>query len=343
VVVEGESSDAVQVKSGVPQGTVLGPLLFLVYINDIGSEVSSSTLRLFADDCLLYKDIHTKEDAETLQADLDKMCKWAKTWQMSFNPGKCYQLTVSNKRSQLKTGYKMFGQELQQVEHHPYLGVELSQNLSWGQHIDIISNRANRSLNFIRRNLSRCSSTTKQMAYKSLVQPHLQYASAAWDPYQANHINKIEKVQSKAARFVLNRYGRTDSVTQMRSELKWHPQQVYRCANRLTVLRKILSDEIAVPLPSNIQQNKRVTRGCHPHQFVLPSAHIDTYKFSFFPRTIRCWNILPSNIIEQPDTDKFKASLIGAFDNQEMYVVPPRDIFNRPRLGSSGLLPGAMY
>lgn len=150
VVVDGDQSNESPVRSGVPQGTVLGPLMFILYINDIGNDTSSS-IRLFADDCLLYRRIASREDSETLQRDLDQMCKWAKIWQMNFNPGKCSVLRVTLKRKPISNRYIMCGETLSQVQHHPYLGVELSHNLSWAHHVNIIAAKGHRILNFLRR------------------------------------------------------------------------------------------------------------------------------------------------------------------------------------------------
>ena len=98
VVLDGQSSSDILVSSGVPQGTVLGPLLFLVYINDLPNRVSS-TVRLFADDCLLYRRIHDTQDTKTLQADLDRLQEWEADWLMEFNPTKCEVITISKKSS----------------------------------------------------------------------------------------------------------------------------------------------------------------------------------------------------------------------------------------------------
>ena len=344
VVIDGESSTQVRVGSGVPQGTVLGPLMFLLFINDIGKEVKESKLRLFADDCLLYRDIRSTSDMEALQKDLDSLSNWANTWQMQFNAAKCHQLRITNQRSPTATEYKMNGHTLQRVEHHPYLGVELSDKLSWSHHIDNSCQKANRSLNFIRRNLGRCSQATKTMAYKSLVQPHLQYASSAWDPHQRNHIDKLEKVQSKAARFILRRYGREESVTAMREELGLQTQQACRFVNRMTMFYKSIHGHVILPLPNCITRNVRETRGHHPHQFTLPSVHLDSYKFSFFPHTIRCWSILPVHIISSVTPETFKSNLQKALTKKEIIMVPPCDIYNRPRLGSgSDLLPRTVF
>jgi hypothetical protein len=94
VLVDGEKSRSVKVKSGVPQGTVLGPLMFLLYINDIGENIGSS-VRLFADDSLVYMAVSSRNDCQRLQDDLTTMVNWSKKWQMTFNPSKCYTLRIT--------------------------------------------------------------------------------------------------------------------------------------------------------------------------------------------------------------------------------------------------------
>ena len=122
VVLEGTSSNRAKVSSGVPQGTVLGPLLFLAYINDLPSKVHSK-IRLFADDCILYSKICTTEDSNRLQKDLDSLLNWEKDWQMSFNASKCFTMRVTHKKSPITINYMMGDTVLEEVKHHPYLGV----------------------------------------------------------------------------------------------------------------------------------------------------------------------------------------------------------------------------
>ena len=102
VVVDGETSQKVPVESGVPQGTVLGPLLFLCHINDLPNSVTSQ-VRLFADDCLLYRKIRNQKDHHILQNDLNELEKWAEKWGMRFNAKKCYLLSINNKSSHFYT------------------------------------------------------------------------------------------------------------------------------------------------------------------------------------------------------------------------------------------------
>ncbi len=130
VVVDGEASAPASVLSGVPQGSVLGPLLFLLFVNDITGGISSS-VHLFADDCLIYREINPQEDSVKLQKDLDNLVKWSDTWQMSFNTSKCYFMTISlTGRNVPITDYSMDGTSLAVKTDNPYLGVQIENKLS---------------------------------------------------------------------------------------------------------------------------------------------------------------------------------------------------------------------
>ena len=109
VMLDGEASSPVNVKSGVPQGTFLGPLMFLLYINDIGTNLTNSKVKLFADDCLLYRIDDSKEDESKLQDDLTELQNWANKWQMSFNTNKCHLLSVQKKGHHVNSQYKLYG------------------------------------------------------------------------------------------------------------------------------------------------------------------------------------------------------------------------------------------
>ena len=137
VVVDNATSDIASVTSGVPQGTALGQTLFLIYINDIANNITSN-IRLFADDCVLYRTINSTSDNITLQEDLNKLVHWSNIWQMDFNVKKCATMHFSSSNQKQKYEYKMKGEILETVSQHPYLGVELSDNLKFNDHIDNI-------------------------------------------------------------------------------------------------------------------------------------------------------------------------------------------------------------
>ena len=153
VIVEGEFSDSCSVDSGVPQGTVLGPLLFLCHINDLPTRVKR-TVRLFADDCLLYKTIRTIQDQIQLQNDLKSLEEWASLWGMRFNASKCYIMSIHRNQNPLTYTFTLDNHILEKVNNNPYLGVLISDDLKWATHINKICNRANSTLAFLDLHLS---------------------------------------------------------------------------------------------------------------------------------------------------------------------------------------------
>ena len=188
VIVDGATSEKAPVLSGVPQGTVLGPLLFLLFINDLPASVNSKT-RLFADDCIIYRKINSIKDCQQLQHDLQRLAEWEATWGMAFHPDKCNVLRVTRKKRPVNYSYTLKGHHLEEVITARYLGVDLSNNLVWKDHIDRIVKKANCTLGFLRRNLRISNTDTKAAAYSSLVRPTLEYCASVWNPHTDRPIN----------------------------------------------------------------------------------------------------------------------------------------------------------
>ena len=179
----------------------------------------SLRIRLFADDCLLYREVNCTQDKDCLQADLDALQKWAESWQMRINATKCYLLPMHRKGDQNINSYNLKNYILEAVEHNPYLGVELQGNLKWDQHVGNVTAKANRSLGFIRSNLCMCPQEIKTTA---LLRSHLEYAAAAWNPHLVKDIQTLEAVQRRAARFVTNNTSRIPgSMTKILDDLNW--------------------------------------------------------------------------------------------------------------------------
>ena len=139
VVLDGQSSDPVPVLSGVPQGLVLGPVLFLIFINDLQDNIRSS-VRLCADDCVLYRNINSLTDCQILQEDLNSLAQWETDWQMKFNVAKCHSMRVTQHlpSNQIHFSYTLHQQTLEQVRSANYLGLTITDVLEWGQHIWVI-------------------------------------------------------------------------------------------------------------------------------------------------------------------------------------------------------------
>ena len=201
VVIEVFSPSSITVTSGVPQWTVLGPLLFIIYLNDL-SEGISSQVRILADDCILYGEINTLNDCHDLQKDIDTLCNWESKWQVKFNIDKCYIMNVTHKRNPLLLTYKMNDGPLEVTASHTYLGISINNTLSLAEHISNTVSKANNVLGLLRHNLYSCSPFVKETAYKSLVRPKIEYCSSIWDPYHQEYENKLESLQHRAARFV---------------------------------------------------------------------------------------------------------------------------------------------
>ena len=146
VVVNGIRSDCAPVVSGVPQCTVLGPLLFSLYINDISADIESE-IRLFADDCVCYREIKNEEDTLKLQRDIGRLGSRARKWGMRFQPAKCIIMQLTNKRSsKIQANYTLEGTVLENVESIKYLGVTITNYLKWNTHISNVCTKANRTL-----------------------------------------------------------------------------------------------------------------------------------------------------------------------------------------------------
>ena len=308
-VVNGVASEWAPVLSGVPQGTVLGPLFFLLYINDIPSCVTSE-VRLFADDCLIYRQIQSMDDQAALQRDLNALDQWGSTWMMAFNTKKCHTMSFTKARKpRFSFEYSLAGDLLQSVASHPYLGLTFSRKLNWNDHIDHICARANQALGFIRRNLSKCPRTLKEMAYKTLVRPLLEYCSPVWNPHQSTRTNQIEMVQRRAARFVLRRYGRLDSPTEMLESLKWPSLHERRQDQSLTTVFKVVNNLTAIDKDSYFINQAGSTRRKHDQTFRRIQCATDAYRHSFFPGIIQHWNALPEHVVSAPSLETFKARL----------------------------------
>jgi len=313
VLVDGESSDERPVTSGVPQGSVVGPVLFLLFINDIANDLDCR-VRLFADDCLVYREIKAPEDALKLQADLNRLIEWSSTWQMAFNVSKCFIMRVTlNRRNIVSHQCTMAGADLQMVDSQPYLGVHIHSKLSWDIHINHVTAKAKRALGFVRRNLRHCHPDTKKRAYIALVRPLVEYCSVVWDPHHQNKINKIENIQRAAARFVVGKpYRRNDdtSVTQILRELGWDTLQTRRRKAKVTFLYKMVNNLVAVPEEYHPQPKPSSgTRRANSQQFLQVHASNQVYQNSFLPSVIPLWNQLPESVAQAESLELFKAGL----------------------------------
>lgn len=309
VIVDGKSSNNAPVQSGVPQGSVLGPLMFLLFINDLPEYVHQSNVRLFADDCVLYRNICNNTDTIKLQEDLNSLLQWETDWQMEFHPSKCQLLRVTNKRKPVTNSYNIRGHRLEVVDSAKYLGVTIHKNLRWNEHIDNITKKANSTRAFIQRNLQHCPRNTKAACYTTLVRPLVEYACTVWDPHTALNIQKLEAVQRRSARFVMNNYSQTSSVTSMLEILQWTSLEERRARNKAIMMYRIVHGLVAIPT-TELHPTMTSARG-HTNRFLIPYARTLLYKHSFFPDSIRIWNNLPQRAVDSTSLDEFRQEVLA--------------------------------
>ena len=228
---------------------------------------------------------------------------------MQFNASKCHLLMITRKRSYINTHYTIGSTTLQKVEHHPYLGVEFTSDLTWKHHISNITGKANRILNLLRRHLYSCNQEVKKKAFTTFVRPHLEYSSSVWDPYHKQDILALEKVQRRGARFVTGIYSYRHSVTSILHELEWPPLEHRRRIKRLTSFYKAVNNTIPVNIPDYVVPSIRQDTRSHSRAFIEVRANYEHYKNSFLPRTIRDWNALPPDLVLIPSVDEFVSRL----------------------------------
>ena len=326
VVCEGAKSTEAPDDSGVPQGTVLGPLLFFCHINDLPESVTSQ-VRLFADDCLLYRPIQSKQDQDILQKDLVELEKWANKWGMRFNAKKCYVMHMHPRKSAANTYiYNLCGHALETVQDNPYLGVQISNDLKWKKHISNTVNKASVALGILRRNLRFLPKDCKNTAYKSIVRSVLEYGCIVWDPYIKSDSQALEKVQRRAARFIIQDYKSKSSgfMTQTLKDLYLPSLEQRRLYNRLVFFYKTANGHVPAV---NIQhyttqiESKRCIRPkrysgylyknpidsharVNSKSYEVKTSNTAQYKNSFFIRTANDWNTLENPVVCDGTLDK---------------------------------------
>ena len=190
VHVHGSYSEWVNVISSVPQGSVLGPLLFLIYINDLGNAVRS-ILSLFADDTKVFRTIKTAEDRKILQEDIDSMTQWCKVWQMEFNISKCHVLSFGSRASSPE--YNLAGNSLSCADYEKDVGVLVPSNLKFHEQSATAIAKANSVLGLIKRAFQSRDQVTMINAYKTYVQPHLDFCVQVWAPGYKSWQEKLKK------------------------------------------------------------------------------------------------------------------------------------------------------
>ena len=310
VHVQGSKSSTSPVTSGVPQGSVLGPLLFLMFINDMPSYIkNSSVIRLFADDAIIYRQIRSADDSRLLQEDLECLLRWESDWGMTFHPQKCQTIRVTKKKQPFVSSYNIRGHTLECVPSTKYLGLIIANDLTWKKHIQSISATAGRTLSLLQRNIYHCPERIKLMSYKSLVRPQLEYCNTIWDPHNKCHINQLEALQNRAARFITNDFRRYSSVTQMKSDIGLESLESRRKINKAILFYKIQNKLVDVTL--NLRQSAHF-----PGKYTQIQCRTTAYQRSFVPDSIVVWNKLSTTATSSISLEAFKTNATSELIHQ---------------------------
>ena len=309
VSISGKFSSWTDVLSGVPQGSVIGPLLFLLFINDL-PDIVHSCVKIFADDTKLYSSIENEGDKNKLQLDLNNAIEWSNKWQLPFNASKCkimhlgpnnphftYNIDTNNDRENLC---------LQATEEEKDLGVLFDNKLSFRAHILEKVNKANQMVGLIKKTFTNLDPQSFCLLYKSIARPHLEYANVIWRPYLRNDINLIEKVQRRATKCIPTLYNL--SYEDRLKSLRLPTLEFRRKRADMIQTFKIIHKKDNLNHDQLFELNNNQTRG---HQFKLnvKHAHKNVRKHSFAVRVIKDWNSLPEDTVNADTLNSFKNKL----------------------------------
>ena len=198
VVFEGESSNWTKVSSGVPQGSIVGPILFLLYVNDIPENLSCAS-EMFADDTLLFNSGNPSDVSSPIQDSLSQISDWCNESLLRMNSVKCESMRITRSKTPSLCSYNINSTSLNQVHTHKHLGVILSSNLSWKMHVLTVAAKANKILGLLKLTFGKCSEAIIT-GYKTMVRPTIEYVCPVWNPHQQYLSDKLEKVQRNVSR-----------------------------------------------------------------------------------------------------------------------------------------------
>ena len=310
VVINGQASGWSNIQAGVPQGSVLGPILFLLYIDDIVHTVQNCKIRLFADDTCLFIEVEDRlHTAQLVNDDLDAIAAWSNRWLVQFSPAKTKSLLISNRQdSYLNPQVQLMGNLVEEVESHTYLGVRISANLSWKLHINDVATKARKKLSLMQPLKMKVDRRSLEIMYGSFVLPSMEYAIAVWGGSYDVDLAKLERIHLDGKRLITGATARSITACIDRETVPETFQDHIDRASLTTMFKIIRGDAPSYLLDILEELNlPRHYQLRYSSNIRVPYCRLETYKKSFFPRTISLWNDLPREFKEVESVRSFKS------------------------------------
>ena len=307
VVVNGCFSSYERVTSGIPQGSVLGPILFVIYINDL-PDVIQVMMRMYADDSKILRRLNTPDHVNQVQVSVNQSVIWASIWQMFYHYKKCHHLHIGNNMED--TAYTMETPNgkvpIEKVQSEKDLGVTFDSKLNFTEHISSKVKKANQIVGLIFKTFTFMDREMFLNLFKSLVRPHLEYATTIWAPIYKKDAIQIENVQRRATRFVSNL--KTLSYPESLKTLGLPSLEYRRDRADMIQVYKILNgiDKVDKDLLFTMSHNP--TRG-HPLKIFKKRYRLRVRGHFFSNRVVDGWNDLPTEVVTAPSLNAFKSRL----------------------------------
>ena len=293
-----------KVTSGIPQGSVLGPTLFVLFINDL-PQVVESRVALFADDTKVFREIQSDEDREKLQQDIDELLIWSKKWQLPFNESKCKVMHYG--KTNRKEDYNLGGVQIVEVSEEKDLGVTFDQQLSFGTNASKVVAAANSTLGLINRHFRHIETKPFMNLYKTLVRPKVEYCMTVAQPVYKKDKEKIERVQHRATKLVLGMENK--EYSERLAELKL-PSLEYR-RKRADVMQtyKIMNNIDKIDEKKFFKPCKEVRTRGHTMRVQKTQCKSLVRRNTFSQRVVNDWNALPDAVVTSGSINQFKGRL----------------------------------
>lgn len=278
--------------SGVPQGSIVGPILFILYLNDLPKCISNSKILSFADNTKCYRVICREEDAIGFQEDLNNIDSWSLTWKLNFNISKFALVHFHSNHQEIGTSYSMRGNEITSCKSHKDLGVILSSDLTWTNHYQSILAKVYGKLSLVRRSFSLfCTVGTRKKLYISLIRSQLVYGSQLWRPMLIKDIQKIEQLQRRATKYILQDFS-SDYKSRLLALSILPLMMLYELYDIMFFISNVKKPSESFNILSHVSFSTANTRS-GSHKLIHTRPISNSQRHFYFSRLVRLWNSLP--------------------------------------------------